>query len=183
MANNNNVIGQFQDEMEQTGEEVVRDVKDSVGQALEQGVQSVVGTPLTQQQIQQKQQDEQKKIIEARRKISFWQKTDQEQKNIRMQEKQKKMIQLEKAKKEAEVIRSKLANLSLTIPVLTQEQDSLYGSITAADLARALKEEGIEIDRKKIVLAEPIKRLGSYTVGVKIHPEMTAQLNITVASE
>ncbi len=109
MANNNNVIGQFQDELEQTGGEVVQDIKDSVGEAIEQGVQSVVGTPLTQQQIQQKQQDEQKKIMEARRKISFWQKTDQEQKNIRMQEKQKKMqkqqeeTQVKQAKKVEEI--------------------------------------------------------------------------------
>lgn len=106
-------------------------------------------------------------------------------KNIKALEHQKKVIQ-EKAKKvrnSAQSLSDKLSSLNLTIKAKAGEEEKLFGSITSMDIADALKNEGIEIDRKKIVLEEPIKRLGSYTVGVKIYPEMTAQLNITVASE
>ena len=86
---NNNAIGQFRDEVETTVGEVTQDVKDSVGQAIEQGVQSVVGSTLTPQQLQIKQQEDQSKLVEARRKIDYWKKIDLEQKKIRMEEKQK----------------------------------------------------------------------------------------------
>ncbi|MBU1031908.1 hypothetical protein KKE03_03245, partial [Patescibacteria group bacterium] len=85
MADNRNIIGKFTDEMEQTTGEVVQDVKDSAGEAIEQGVQSGP----TPQQIQQKQTQDQKDMVEARRKIAFYNKTDQEQKIVRQQEKQK----------------------------------------------------------------------------------------------
>jgi len=106
-------------------------------------------------------------------------------KNIKALEHQKKVIQ-EKAKKvrnSAQSLSEKISSLNLTIKAKAGEEEKLFGSITSMDIADALKNEGIEIDRKKIVLEEPIKRLGSYTVGVKIYPEITAQLNITVASE
>ena len=105
--------------------------------------------------------------------------------NIKALEHQKRVIQ-EKAKKvrnSAQSLSDKISSLNLTIKAKAGEEEKLFGSITSMDIADALKNEGIEIDRKKIVLEEPIKRLGSYTVGVKIYPEMTAQLNITVASE
>ena len=91
MADSGNVIGQFKDEIEQVSGEVAQDVKDSVGEAIEQGVQSVIGTTLTPQQIQQKQMEEQKQLAEARRKIEWYKRIDQEQKLIRQKEQQEKM--------------------------------------------------------------------------------------------
>ena len=91
MADSGSAIKQFTGELTQAAGEVAKDVKDEVGEALEQGVQSVVGTQLTPQQIQQKQLDDQKELAETRRKIEFYKKTAEEQKTIRQQEKQKQM--------------------------------------------------------------------------------------------
>lgn len=105
--------------------------------------------------------------------------------NIKELEHQKKVIQ-EKAKKEknsAQTLSEKISALNLTIKAKAGEEEKLFGSITSMDLAAALKNEGLDIDKKKISVEEPIKRLGSYTVSVKVHPEITAQLNITVVAE
>jgi large subunit ribosomal protein L9 len=67
--------------------------------------------------------------------------------------------------------------------VLTLEDDRLYGSITAQDIAAGLKDEGIEIDKNSIILAEPIKNLGIYEVAVKLHPEVTATLKIWIVKK
>lgn len=106
MAGGKNVVGQFKDEVVETTREIATDVKDSVGEAIEQGAQSVTGTQLTPQQIQQKQQDEQKQIAETRRKIAFYRQTDQEQKMVRQQNKQKEMqrIQTQQQEKQEEKI-------------------------------------------------------------------------------
>ncbi len=105
--------------------------------------------------------------------------------NIKALEHQKKIIQ-EKAKKvknASKDLSDRISSLTLTIKAKAGEEDKLFGSITSMDIANALKNEGIEIDRKKISLEEPIKRLGSYTVSIKLHPEVTTQLNITVIPE
>ncbi|MGE3259752.1 MAG: 50S ribosomal protein L9, partial [Geobacter sp.] len=62
------------------------------------------------------------------------------------------------------------------------EEGKLFGSVTTMEIAAFLKEQGLEIDRKKMVLAEPIKQLGDYTVPVKIHPEVTANLKVQVTA-
>ncbi|RJQ41243.1 MAG: 50S ribosomal protein L9 [Nitrospiraceae bacterium] len=105
--------------------------------------------------------------------------------NIKELEHQKKVIQ-EKAKKEknsAQALSEKISSLNLLIKAKAGEEEKLFGSITSMDIAAALKNEGIDIDKKKISVEEPIKRLGSYTVGVKVHPEITTQLTITVAAQ
>ncbi|MFZ2357061.1 MAG: 50S ribosomal protein L9, partial [Candidatus Omnitrophota bacterium] len=98
-------------------------------------------------------------------------------------EKQKKLKQLDKTKKEAELLKEKLSHFSLTIPVLTQEEEKLYGSITALDLCAALKEEGLEVEKNLIDLAEPIKSLGIYEVPVKLHPEVTAKIKVWIVKK
>ncbi|OIO29351.1 MAG: 50S ribosomal protein L9 [Nitrospirae bacterium CG1_02_44_142] len=106
-------------------------------------------------------------------------------KNIKALELQKKVIQ-EKANKEknsAQALSEKIAALNLTIKAKAGEEEKLFGSITSMDIAAELKNEGIDIDKKKISIDEPIKRLGAYTVGVKVHPDITTQLNITVVAE
>ena len=99
------------------------------------------------------------------------------------QGKQLKVLQLEKAKREAEGLRDKLARLSLTIPVLTHEEDKLYASITAQDLATALSEEGFNIEKNSIVLDEPIKALGIFEVPINLHPEIPAKIKVWVVKK
>lgn len=100
------------------------------------------------------------------------------------QEKQRKLSQAENLKKQAEELKNKLADVSLTIASLTQgEEESLYGSITAQDIAAALKEEGFDIDKNLIDLAEPIKALGIYEVPIKLHPEVLAKAKVWVVKK
>lgn len=100
MANSANIIGQFKDEVEQTATEVAKDVKDGVGQMIEQGLQSVAGKTLTPQQIQQKQLEEQKKLVEARRKIKFYQDTEVKLKQIREEKRQKDLQRIQQEEEE-----------------------------------------------------------------------------------
>ena len=86
--------------MRSTVVEVAKDVKDAVGEMIEQGVQSVAGSTLTPQQVQQKQQDEQKQLTEARRKIAWYSKTDQEQKQVIQANKQKESQRLQNQQQE-----------------------------------------------------------------------------------
>ena len=99
------------------------------------------------------------------------------------QAKQNKELQLEKLKAEAEDLKKKIDGLALTMPVLAQEGDVLYGSIVVADLERALKDEGFTIDKKLIALDEPIKALGIYEVPVKLHPEVEAKIKVWIVKK
>jgi large subunit ribosomal protein L9 len=83
----------------------------------------------------------------------------------------------------AEAIATRLSALDLTITRKTGENDQLYGSVTNADIAEVLAAKGFEIDRRKILLPDPIKALGENTVPVKLHREVTAQLRVTVSKE
>jgi|SRR3989344_4136646 len=107
MADLGSGIKQVAEETAEVVKEVTEEVKDSLGQALEQGAQSATGTQLTPQQIQQKQADDQKKIAEARRKIAFYQQTDQAQKMVRQQNKQKEMQRIQVQQQEKQVIEIK----------------------------------------------------------------------------
>jgi len=99
------------------------------------------------------------------------------------QEKEKKVSQLEKIKKEAEELKIRLEGLSFTIPALTQEEDRLYGSVTAHDIAQSLKEEGLNIDKNSIILDEPIKSLGIYEIPVRLHQEVTAKIKVWIVKK
>lgn len=107
------------------------------------------------------------------------------EKNVKALEHEKRKIQelAKKVKASADDLAAKLSALSISIKAKVGEDDKLFGSVTAIDIAEALKDQGMDIDRKKIVLDDPIKRLGSYTVPVKIHSSTTAQLNVQVVSE
>ncbi|MBU0548672.1 MAG: 50S ribosomal protein L9 [Candidatus Omnitrophica bacterium] len=95
-------------------------------------------------------------------------------------ERQIKSAQYAKAKEESGEVKKRLDALSLTISVLAQQEEKLYGSISALDIAVALKEEGFSIDKNAIDLAEPIKSLGIYELAVKLHPEVIATLKLWV---
>ncbi|MCM8795132.1 MAG: 50S ribosomal protein L9 [Candidatus Omnitrophica bacterium] len=99
------------------------------------------------------------------------------------QERQKRIRQMEKIKNDAQELKRKLEGSSLTLPVLTHEGEQLYGSITAGDIARALKVEGFDIDKKLILLDEPIKSLGIYSIPVKLHPEVLATIKVWVVKK
>jgi large subunit ribosomal protein L9 len=106
-------------------------------------------------------------------------------KNIREFEHNKKIIQ-ERAAKIRDASRAtaeKLSALSLTIKAKAGEEERLFGSVTTMDIAEALKAEGFEIDKKKISLEEPIKRLGEYSVEVKIHADVSAAVKVHVVAE
>lgn len=99
------------------------------------------------------------------------------------QEKQKKLLDSEKVKKESEQLKAKLESMSLTLPVLTQEDEKLYGSITSQDIAAALKEEGVSINKDVIALEESIKSLGIYEIPVKLHPEVSTKIKVWVVKK
>jgi large subunit ribosomal protein L9 len=99
------------------------------------------------------------------------------------QEKQRKTVEQEKLKKESEALKEKLAGLSLTIAALIQDDEKLYGSITNHDIAQALKEEGLDIDKNVIFLDEPIKALGIYEVPIKLHPEVEAKVKVWIVKK
>lgn len=77
---------------------------------------------------------------------------------------------------------AKLEALSIVLTHQAGEEGKLFGSVTNMEIAAFLKDNGLEIDRKRIVLAEPIKQLGEYSVPVKIHPEVSATLKVTVSA-
>jgi large subunit ribosomal protein L9 len=83
----------------------------------------------------------------------------------------------------AEAIAARLNALELTITRKVGENDQLYGSVTNADIAALLDDKGFEIDRRKILLPDPIKALGENIVPVKLHREVTAQLKVVVAKD
>ncbi len=105
--------------------------------------------------------------------------------NIRMIEEEKRRLlrQREKEAKTAQELADKLSSLELEIYKKAGENDVLYGSVTAADLAEALKEKGFEVDRKNILLEEPIKRLGVHYFEVRVHHDVKARVRVVVKKE
>jgi large subunit ribosomal protein L9 len=83
----------------------------------------------------------------------------------------------------AEAIAARLNALELTIAKKTGENDQLYGSVTNADIAELLAAKGFDIDRRKILLPDPIRGLGENTIPVKLHREVTAQVKVTVTKD
>ncbi len=106
-------------------------------------------------------------------------------KNVKEFEHHKSIIlkKAAKVREEMKVLSDKLSSASVTIKANAGEDGKLFGSVTSMDIAEALKTEGFDIDKKKITIEEPIKRLGNYSVHVKIHPEVTSQLQVQVVQE
>ena len=105
--------------------------------------------------------------------------------NIKMMEHQLKLIkrQIDAAQAEAEQVKARLEEVSVTISKPAGENEKLFGSVTSRDIESALKEEGITIDRRRIVIAEPIKALGVYTVQLKLYGGDLADLKVWVVKE
>lgn len=89
----------------------------------------------------------------------------------------------EREKKAAEVLAQELEKTSLTIQARVGEEDKLFGSVTAQNVADLLKEQGHEIDRRKIELEEPLRALGVYSIEIRLHPEVRAAVKLWVVKE
>ena len=105
--------------------------------------------------------------------------------NLRAIEEVKKQKRLHdnKKKREAERIKEKLEKISCTAEVLVGEEDKVFGSVTSSTIAELLTEKGFKIDRRRILLEEPLKALGVYTVGVKVESEVIANLKVWVVKK
>jgi large subunit ribosomal protein L9 len=106
-------------------------------------------------------------------------------KNLKEQDHQKRLIQArtDKQKKDAQEVAGSLESVSCTIARKTGEDEKLYGSVTSRDIEEALREEGVSIDRKRILLDEPIKKLGVFAVPVKLHADVTGNIKVWVVKE
>jgi large subunit ribosomal protein L9 len=87
-----------------------------------------------------------------------------------------------KEKQTAEALAARIEQVSCTLSRPAGESEKLFGSVTTQDLQKYLQEKGISLDRRKIHMPSPIKTLGSYTVALKLHPEVTAQLKVEVVA-
>ena len=100
-------------------------------------------------------------------------------------ERERKIMEAREAeeKGQAEAIAARLAAIDISITRRVGETDQLYGSVTAADIADFLKAKGFEIDRRKLILPEPIKSVGDHNVPLKLHREVTVPLVVKVVKE
>ena len=89
----------------------------------------------------------------------------------------------EKNKKSAEELARRITGLSLTITAESGVNDTLFGSVTAEAIFHALQHEGVRVDKKSICIEEPIRKLGVYKIGIKLHPEIKADLRIWVVKK
>lgn len=105
--------------------------------------------------------------------------------NIAILHHEKNIVEQRKKKeiKSAQKIANKIRSLSCVLKRQVGEKDKLFGSVTSNDIANFLQEHGVEIDRKKIELEEPIKSLGTTRVPIKVHPEITVELKVKIQKE
>lgn len=88
-----------------------------------------------------------------------------------------------KDKEEAERVMEKISKITVTVRAKAGEEGKLYGSVTSRDIAQQLDAQGVEIDRRKIVIDEAIRSLGEFEVPVKLHPEVVATIKVVVEEE
>jgi large subunit ribosomal protein L9 len=104
-------------------------------------------------------------------------------KKIVEQERQAYLRREAKVESEAAELAKLVGAVSITISQKAGENDQLFGSVTSKDIAEALEKQGYTIERRKIVLDEPIKTLGEFKVPVKLHREVTAEVTVHVIKE
>jgi large subunit ribosomal protein L9 len=90
------------------------------------------------------------------------------------------MLKREALKQKATGVKARIEALTLAINARAGEEGKLFGSVTNIDIERALRDKGVEVDRRRIALAEPIKQLGDFTVTVKLESEVEAHLKLNV---
>jgi large subunit ribosomal protein L9 len=97
-----------------------------------------------------------------------------------------KRMAANKAQKEKQGVESfakTISAVSLTLTVQAGKDDKLFGAVTAKDIAEGLAEKGIEIDRRKIQMTQPLKELGTFTIPIKLHHQVTATVAVTVQKQ
>ena len=106
-------------------------------------------------------------------------------KNLKALEHEQRMIgqRRERLTKEAQGISAQLAGVSLEFAVKVGEEGRLFGSVTNMDIEKALKEKGLEVERRRIVLHDPIKQVGEYEVPIRLRPEVMPSIKVKVVSE
>ena len=102
--------------------------------------------------------------------------------NRKVVDRQRKIADVKDAEERtgAEALAARLSALDIVVSRRVGEQGHLYGSVTSADIAEVIAGQGVEIDKRKISLAEPLKQLGEFTVPVKLHRDVVAQLTVKV---
>ena len=105
--------------------------------------------------------------------------------NKRHVERERKIMEVKEAdeKAQAQAIASRIEAIDVVITRRVGETDQLYGSVTSADIAEYLKSKGFEIDRRKLILPEPIKTVGTHPVPLKLHRDVTIKINVQVGKE
>jgi len=105
--------------------------------------------------------------------------------NLKTFQHQKKMVADQKQRflRQAQSVSNELAGVSLTIPMRTGEEGKLFGSVTNIQIEKALKAKGLDVDRRKIHLDEPIKTLGDFEVPVRLTAELTVLFKVSVVVE
>jgi large subunit ribosomal protein L9 len=105
--------------------------------------------------------------------------------NRRQIERERKVAEVREAeeKSQAEALAQRLTQLEIEIARRVGENETLYGSVTSADIVHALAARGFEVEKRRVVLHEPLKALGETTVPIKIHREVTAQVKVRVVAE
>ena len=102
--------------------------------------------------------------------------------NLRTYEEQQKyaVARSKREKEEASAVARKLEKVTLTLKAQVGEEDKLFGSITHQEIAKVLEGEGFSVDKRKIELEEPIKKTGSYTVKIKLHPDVETSVKVKI---
>jgi large subunit ribosomal protein L9 len=88
-----------------------------------------------------------------------------------------------KEKERAQELSGKIESMSITLSRKAGEKGKLYGSVTNMDVAEAIVEQGVQVNRRKIRLTEPIKALGDYDVAIKLHTDVTAMVRVSVVPQ
>jgi len=106
-------------------------------------------------------------------------------KNIKLFEHQKKVVgdQKQKIMRDAQAVGDQLNGVSLTIAMRSGEEGRLFGSVTNMQIEKALKAKGLNVDRRKIHLEEPIKNLGDYEIPIRLSADLTVPLKVSVVPE
>jgi len=106
-------------------------------------------------------------------------------KNLKTFEHQKKIVadQKQKIVRQAQTVSDQLATVAVVIPMKVGEEGRLFGSVTTMQIEKALKAKGVNVERRKIHLSEPIKTVGDYEVPIRLSADVTVPLKVSVVPE
>lgn len=105
--------------------------------------------------------------------------------NVKALEEEKKTFERKRQQElhDAEKLSAELEKVSVSIPVQVGEEDKIFGTVTSQMIADTLKEKGFDLDKRKIEIQEPIKALGIYTISIKLHSSVNANIKVWVVRE